>query len=665
MLRSIAFFLCVIALLPVTSLCLAQNAPGKPPADFVFASPAGNYIMLSADGKSLSPQNQRGYSVERADKNGTQFSKLGVFAPVQTYGEFQRLVGDDVAAGFRAYIKAKTDADVVKFFNGTHAGKDYGFYILDINFLRAIGIVYLDPVSGDKALQFQYRLVGPGSVTVRQQSPVAFNQSTLPRGQVRKILTTDSLVSLRWEYAPFTSSMPLLARVYRQDNGEGKFIAVPTRTTINTSTKNPTVVYEEEASPEHLINYYVVAVDILGNEGVPSDTATAITVDFKKVAGVQDIVIRDTLQGLYSTWKPLPAKPYYTGIQILRSRDARNSFIVLDTVAANATSYLDQQVVPNVTYFYKFRPMAYKLSGASEIIATTVHGTRGSSNNPPLAPKNLNASKEGSNIRLTWDPNMELDVFAYYVMRGTSAKNLEIVSPAVMDTTWLDTSATLSGRTNYIYSVLCMNNNQLKSDGSVAAGTSPARGEFIAAPSGITIRPTGKKALLTWQDVARNDAAVAGYILYKKKTADKEFISTGGLITKPYYEDSDIEANTAYVYSVSAVDRFGYESERSPDADFSFKTRITPPAMIFVRKLSTGVEITWPHNPDPAITGYTIYRKSETSAVMVKLGTVRAGELLFLDKKAVPGQLNVYTVTAITAAGESGKSVEKAVYFGK
>ena len=638
---------------------VAQSPSGKTP--FVYSGPAGNYVLLDAGGKKLTTDQQKGYSIERSTKGENKFVKIGGFMPVQTYPEFQALVGAELATDFKRFIKAKTDADVVKFFNSNHPSKDYGFYVFDVNFLRAMGMVYLDESSAGKASGYEYQLKGPG-LAAGPQSAVLFKKESLPRGQVQKIFTTDSLVSIRWAFPAFSSPLPVLGRVYRQEDGKGQYFPEPARTTLNTTDKGVYAMYENDTRPEQLVNYYLVPVDLFGNEGLPSDTATAISINYSKMPGVRDIVVTDSMGGLFSKWKPLPAKPYYTGIQVLRSRDARKDFVVLDSLPADAVSYLDKQVLPNVTYFYKFRPVVYKLSGWDEIIATTVHGSMGSAGNPPLAPKNISAVREGRDIRISWDLNPELDIFAYYVLRGTSEKNMEMVSPAIMDTTWLDSSANLSGRTNYVYSVLAMNNSQLNSETSPTAGISPARGEFIESPSGISIRPSGSNILLSWPDIGRNDAAVAGYILYRKKRDEKEFSPVvNELVMKPYFEDATTEPDTDYVYTVSAVDRFGYESARSPEAAYVKRNRVVPPSVIYVRKLATAVEVSWPKGNDPSIVSYTIYRKTPADKSFVKAGTAKAGDAVYLDKQFANGKLNIYAVSITTKNGESGMSAEKTV----
>ncbi|MEO6316684.1 MAG: hypothetical protein ABIU63_03670, partial [Chitinophagaceae bacterium] len=206
------FFLASLVCLMAGADGFTQNAPANT-SNFAYSSPSGNYLVLNVDGKTVSVVNPKGFYAERSTKGDNKFTKLGDFAPVQSYEAFQQLAGAPMANDFKLFIKAKTDADVVRFFNTTHASKDYGFFIFDINFLRAMGLVYLDPMSADKTAGYEYRLKNAAGTVLRQQTPVAFNQGSLPRGLVKKIFSTDSLISIRWDFPAYQSSLPVFARV--------------------------------------------------------------------------------------------------------------------------------------------------------------------------------------------------------------------------------------------------------------------------------------------------------------------------------------------------------------------------------------------------------------------------------------------------------------------
>ena len=646
-----------------SSLLKAQNQQNNSGA--VLHSPTGNYLFLEDKNSTLLANS--GFTVLRSEKGKNNFLEIGKFSTVKTAPDFEKLVGSGMAQDFKNHIRVNSDEEVIAFLNKPRAVKDFGLFILDINFLRAIGLVYLDPVSKGDPLQFEYKVVSQEGRTLYQQLPKAFDKNSIPKPLVKKIFTTDSIVSVRWEFPSFTSQMPILAKIYRQDDGKGKYREYPQKAAVVQSEGSAYVMHEEAVTPEHLANYFIIPVDLMGNEGYPSDTATAISINFKKIPGIQDIVVKDSMGALFSQWSPLPAKPYYTGIQILRSRDAMKDFVVLDTIAAQATSYLDRRVLPNVTYFYKFRPLVYKLSGYREVIATTVNGSTKASPAPPLAPNNLLAKNEGENIRLSWNYNQELDIFAYYVLRGTSARNMEIVSPAIMDTTWVDSTASLSGRTNYLYAVLAMNFNQLKSEPSSVAGIKPLRKGFVESPSGISLHREGMKVVLAWTDVRKNDAGISGYIVYRKAASDKEFIPViQQVIPDAYYEDFPSGSPGEFLYTVCAVDQFGNISEQSPVSKIRFDVaKPFPPTQIYVRKLSTGIEVSWPASNNKEIITYTIYRKLADEKNYTKVGSVKPGEGLFIDKNYMVNKLNVYAITVSTENGESEMSVENAIFGSK
>lgn len=643
-----------------SSVSLGQKSTGDMIP--VNSSPKGNYILLLPKDTSNGFSRKEQYTISRREKGADKFTEIAQFSPVKTWSEFVKIVGEPFAESVKKQVKVKTNEEVIHFLQTNKNMEAYGFLTYNIDFLSALGFGYLDPVPEARAMNYEYRVTDQGGKVQYQHSPGGFNKNMLPKVLVSRIATTDSMVNIGWQMPVVQSTFPLLAKVFRQDRGAGKYVEQPQKLIFNNEGKMMTLFFEESLKPEELVNYYVVPVDFFGNEGNPSDTVSAITIDFNKVAGVQNVSIKDTLDGLLAQWDRLPSKPYYTGIQVLRSADVRQDYLVLDSLAASATSYLDKQVLPGVSYYYKFRVLLYQLAGVEEIPATAAQGTKNASEDEPLPPKNLTAANEGENILLTWDHNTEIDIFGYYVLRGTSSTNMEIVSPIVKDTFWIDSTTNLSGRTNYVYSLLAMNNNQVRSGLANSVGIRPERGGFIQSPSGISFRRTGKQVTLSWQDVQKENASVAGYILYRKKATEKEFIPLKNeMIRQPYFEDANIENNIVYHYMVAAVDYFGYESEPSPEASFSLAERMSPPANLYVRKISLGVEISWPPNNNERIISYTVYRKVVGDKNFTKLGNAQAGENLFIDRKFIPNKLNVYAVTVNYQGGESEKSVEKAI----
>lgn len=647
-----------------TFIVLMADAQGVS-EKFVYSGSAGNYILLDLDDKQLPGSDKARLVIERSRTGQNNFSKVGDFSPAKTYADFEKILGKSLALEIRNFLQVKSDQEVITQLNQKDALAKFGFYILNVDLLRAAGLIFLDVLPSQNVNQFDYRIVSDGRV-IRQQTARAFQKSDLPKGKTSKILTTDSLIRVGWEFGRSGLKLPLLARVFYQEGAQGRFSPYPGLTVVNTDDGVLTAIFEERVRPEIMRRYFIVPVDIFGNEGMPSDTISAISVDFKKIAGIEGLEITDTALGLYCHWKPLAQKPYYTGIQILRSRDPMKDFIVLDSVPVSANSYLDKQVLPNVTYYYKFRPLVYKISGWGEVIATTASGTKTASKNKPLPPKNLLASVAGDNVELRWSANAEIDIFAYYVLRGTTEKNMEIISPAVKENEWTDTSRHLSGKINYVYSVIAVNNNQLKSDPSAPVGIRPERGYFIEPPSGISANATGAKVILQWPDMKKKEVSIAGYILYRKKVADKAFVAlTNELITSPRFVDTTISPNTNYIYVVTSVDYSGYESSPSPEVTFLLKDMPKPPPSVYVRKTPDGVEVSWPMTDRTDIVSYNIYRRLPEEKNHVKLGSVKPNQVMFIDKKFAAGKVNVYSVTITTAGGESDKSIEKTLFVKK
>lgn len=618
--------------------------------------PKGNYILVA---------NHPGAIIERSKAGSDNFKKIGTMSVASSWQAFQEIAGTEVATAYKQFSRSGSNEEVIRKLHSGNA-KDFGFFVLNIQFLRATGAAFLDEVNGQNAFDYKYRIRAVSGNILFEGVPQRFNKINFPKPVVDRIQTTDSIVKIRWKLNGGKRSLPLFAKIYRQADGSGPFVPYPKLLTVTLEENNSYVYFQEKSLPERMSNYYIIPVDMFGNEGFLSDTASAVTIDFKKVGGLNNIRITDSSGGLFCRWEPLADKPYYTGIQVLRSRNAMKDFIVLDTLAANATGYFDKRVLPNTTYFYKFRVLVYKLSGWQEIIASTVHGTTKSSGIAPLPPNNFDAVNFGENVKLTWSRNSEPDVFACYVYRGTSADNMEIISPAVFDTVWIDSTKSLSGRTSYVYAVAAMNNSQLMSGLSNKAGTKPMRSAFVEAPPGISVIRDGSKAILRWPDAKISNPQIAGYMVFRK-TENENFVQlNNSLVQSNYFEDQlpDIQKN--YTYTVSTVDDFGNISDPSPVATITPPgKKILPPSLLYTRRLSTGVEISWPEKSSIITTGiYTIYRKTK-GGNFIKIGSVGMGQDVFLDKKPVFNQLNIYSVTLSQNNSESEKSIEKSLFVEK
>lgn len=299
---------------------------------------------------------------------------------------------------------------------------------------------------------------------------------------------------------------------------------------------------------------------------------------------------------------------------------------------------------------------------------------------PPSPPAGLTAVQENEGIRLNWDSVEEPNLYAYYVYRGTSRyDSLAVVSPAIQDTTtFFDNAEQLHGRTNYVYAVKAVSNNELESDLSNTVTIRPDRIVRPPAPVGIEGYAEQSRVRLFWSDQTERDQAVEGYHLYRSEspmeiTPDSAAASiqaeqagfervNDSLITTTSFDDINVESGQTYYYSLSSVDVFDVESLMSNTARFTPSApALRPPSQVSVRTVSNGVELRWNETLQDGASGYRVYRRSRGENSSTPIGMNNLTETIFLDQNVSEGELYWYSISVVGDGTESNTSSEQSV----
>ncbi|MBS3817868.1 MAG: fibronectin type III domain-containing protein, partial [Candidatus Thermoplasmatota archaeon] len=126
------------------------------------------------------------------------------------------------------------------------------------------------------------------------------------------------------------------------------------------------------------------------------------------------------------------------------------------------------------------------------------------------------------------------------------------------------------------------------------------------------------------------------------------------------YEDTDVENNLTYYYSVTAFNDQGESLEEDIIEATPRAEPVVPssPKDVTAEVLDEGVEVTWNKPSDDggsSITSYKIYRQRSEDELKL-LSEVEAGTSKHLDKNVDPGTDYTYAVTAINEVGKSERS---------
>jgi fibronectin type 3 domain-containing protein len=421
------------------------------------------------------------------------------------------------------------------------------------------------------------------------------------------------------------------------------------------------VYFTEKVKPGELLTYYVQPYDIAGNRGAGSDPTSHLTKSFKSITSITGFKVKDTTNALYLSWNALPRQVIYSGIQILKSRSAQKDYVVADTLPPYATTYLDRKVLPNMVYYYQVRPLLVPYPGFKMLPTATANGSLAVKKERPSRPSGLSAKQDSTiSIVLNWDKNPELDLFAYYVLRGTSDKDMRIISPPIRDTVYRDSLKYLNGETQYVYAVQVMNLAQNMSDVSVPTGIRPLKAQYVASPAGVQSRWADQAVNLKWENTVAVYNNVIGYIVFRREKGEPLFKVISKVQRLPFFRDTIATPGKTYEYGITSVDAFANQSLLSPLTELTVPTRdfISPPSDFYLTNKTEGIQLNWPGNDKG--NSYVIYRRAVAAKGFSKLSDVKNSNS-YLDKTVQPGILYIYKITAELNKMESNAGQEKSI----
>lgn len=267
----------------------------------------------------------------------------------------------------------------------------------------------------------------------------------------------------------------------------------------------------------------------------------------------------------------------------------------------------------------------------------------------PSVPTGLGTpTQTTSSIALTWDASTDnIQVTGYRVYRGGTL----VASP----TTTSYTDSGLTANTSYNYTVKAVDaagnisaasdvlNVRTKAVGDATPPTVPAN---LTSPSQTT-----SSIKLSWA-ASTDNVGVTGYRVYRNGTLVASLATTN-------YTDSQLAVNTAYSYTVSAVDAAGNMSERSTAlvvATQPLPDTAAPSAPTNARATASSsnkVAVIWTASTDNVgVTGYYVQRDGATIAVVT--GTN------YTDTTVGANTTYNYVIKARDAAGNVSTASNKA-----
>lgn len=136
-------------------------------------------------------------------------------------------------------------------------------------------------------------------------------------------------------------------------------------------------------------------------------------------------------------------------------------------------------------------------------------------------------------------------------------------------------------------------------------------------PNNFRLYGLQKSINLQWDP--NPDPDMAGYNIYRSVNSDTMFIKINGdFIAGNIFYDTAVTGENEYFYSLTAVDRDGYESGMTGH----LHGKLIPPAMpgnFVLGQGETFVRLNWAPNVEEDLAGYNLYRRNEGDIVFTKL----------------------------------------------
>jgi fibronectin type 3 domain-containing protein len=294
---------------------------------------------------------------------------------------------------------------------------------------------------------------------------------------------------------------------------------------------------------------------------------------------------------------------------------------------------------------------SYDLSGNESALSNEVSINSGSAGSPP-APTGLVAASEESIITLTWDPNPECDVNAYYIYRSTtSGGGYQYLATVYGGSTTTYVDEGIVDGVTYYYKIVARDSFNHTSPYSAEASA-------VAIDTTPPPQPTSLSAYLAYDGIGLrwygNYSAYdrEGYKIYYG-TASGEYAQTAAYPTSyggwNYYTLSGLQGCTDYFMAVSSYDPSGNESALSNEVSANSGSAGSPSAPTGLTAVSEEsiITLTWDPNPECDVNAYYIYRSTTSGGGYQHLATVYGGSTTtYVDERIADGVTYYYKIIA-------------------
>ena len=378
-----------------------------------------------------------------------------------------------------------------------------------------------------------------------------------------------------------------------------------------------------------------------------------------------------------------------SGYAVFRSKDTNTAFEQVAVVASDQELFVDSGLSSSSTYFYTVS--AFDAAGNESRRSNSVQvRTEGPDQVGPQAPQNISAVPDGEDfgrVVVRWSPAIQdadggdlTGLVNYVVFRSKGSANsfVPIATLASDAREFADTG--LEPLTTYFYTVSASDEvgNEGPRAASVQVRTEGPDQVSPQAPQNLSVVPDEEdfgRAVVTWspavQDADGGDlTGLEGYVVFRSKGSTNSFVPVDTLSADTReFADTGLEPLTTYVYTVSAFDAAGNESNWANPVQTTTEgpDRMAPAApddLVAIADPSAAqIIVTWAPPLEDADSGdltglasYIILRSESGTTSFVAVDTVNSTVVSYVDTGLDPLTTYAYAVRAVDDSGNVSES---------
>lgn len=509
-----------------------------------------------------------------------------------------------------------------------------------------LGVIYIDStLAGYNTVRYRITKIIDGdeeehttseriSVTGNDLLPGIENFEGSPRHQG---------ASLRWDKHKneIGSGEIVSYNIYRSESRRGPFEVINLFGLLPVTVSSGDYVSGEDVQEyidKYLNNgsryyYSVRAINAFGLTGPSSEVIEIVPIDTRPPGPPFSLSAKLFGTGLMLEWEH--DNEILQGYEIFKGDSREDEFIKVypkDTLLLiPRRSWIDFNIEEGKHHYYFI--LSVNQAGMRSSPSDTLHFYF-IDETPPEPPTGVAAITDTGTITLYWDRNTEDDIYGYEVERASDdlfKTRFLLTNEVITDTFHIDTLPAIS-QTTYGYLVYALDNSYNR---SVPSELVKARMPDIAAPqypliTSLTRR--GNIVFLEWTPSIEEDAQ--GYRIYRAEKGDENFIPAGE--TEKNNTTDTLERSGTYLYSLTAFDNSGNESERSPSLSIDYDEFEQPvaPDTGWVTKKKQDLVVEWSEVSAPGTGGYLVSRIDPETGARVDVAETKAGRLYYVDRVA-------------------------------